>query len=248
MSTASRLAPNSNMTLHPLVLGTTSRMDRQIAVCGSIPECDGYDFRSYSRALERRDRRPRPAGNRAQATWWIISTKPGGATAIDSSGNHRDGTIISMPQLPPAMSAFQIILSPGGTGLGDPDGQHVDWDLRGGERDDHRLGLERQHRRVGEQPWRVCDVQQPGRRRTSHRLVHGYILPGQRSTRRGLSLGSSTAAIPMRPMSGTDRHLRFRVDGANPRQVFLPVGYGWPIWNHADTMMHLTPAHTRSAC
>ncbi len=38
-----------------------------------------------------------------------------------------------------------------------------------------------------------------------------------------------------------------RVDGADPREVDLPVGYEWVIWNHADTTVHLTAgAHTLS--
>ena len=31
-----------------------------------------------------------------------------------------------------------------------------------------------------------------------------------------------------------------RVDGGSPQQVWLPVGYNWVIWNHADTTVHLT--------
>ena len=31
-----------------------------------------------------------------------------------------------------------------------------------------------------------------------------------------------------------------RVDGGTPQQVWLPVGYNWVIWNHADTTVHLT--------
>ena len=31
-----------------------------------------------------------------------------------------------------------------------------------------------------------------------------------------------------------------RVDGGSPQEVWLPVGYNWVIWNHADTTVHLT--------
>ena len=30
-----------------------------------------------------------------------------------------------------------------------------------------------------------------------------------------------------------------RVDGGSPQEVWLPVGYNWVIWNHADTTVHL---------
>jgi hypothetical protein len=31
-----------------------------------------------------------------------------------------------------------------------------------------------------------------------------------------------------------------RVDGGDPQQVWIPCGYQWVIWNHADTSIHLT--------
>ena len=31
-----------------------------------------------------------------------------------------------------------------------------------------------------------------------------------------------------------------RVNGGSPQEVWLPVGYNWVIWNHADTTVHLT--------
>ena len=39
---------------------------------------------------------------------------------IDSSGNGRNGTIISDPAVPPTMDAYEVILAPGGTGSATP--------------------------------------------------------------------------------------------------------------------------------
>ena len=164
----------------------------------------------------------------------------GGATAIDSSGNGRNGTIISNPAVPPTMDAYEVILAPGGTGSPTP--TDSTW---------LHSYLASQATMTGT-GWNINTEGTPSN-------LGGYATAGEQDVG-GLRTGSSTVItfnvdVPqtgdynLSIFDGSDSaasdvsgptNIFVRVDGGSPQQVWLPVGYNWVIWNHADTTVHLT--------
>ena len=114
---------NASMTLNPSALGDTT----QNWIGRSQYPGDPYlvaavdDFQIYNGALTAAQIAALAGGQQGAgnvASYRFDET--GGATAIDSSGNGRNGTIISTPAVPPTMDAYEVILSPGGAGPATP--------------------------------------------------------------------------------------------------------------------------------
>jgi hypothetical protein len=233
---------NSNMTLHPSNLGVTSQnwIGRSQY---SDPYLDGAvdDFQIYSRALSASDMATlaggRPgAGDVASYRFDEAS----GATAEDSSGNGHTATIVSAPQLPPAMNAYQIILSPGGTGSATPANgtwthsyeaedatlTGAGWNINTEGTAGNLFGLATSNNK---------DV---GGLRTGSSTVITFHVDVPRTADYNLSIFESSFAHNWNVTGPTN--IFARVDGGPPQQVYLPVVYEWPIWDRADTTVHLT--------
>ncbi len=234
---------NSNMTLNPAALGNTTQDWIGRSQYPADPYLDGEidDFQIYHSALSASQIAAlaggQPgAGNVADYKF----DETGGATAIDSSGNGRNGTIISNPAVPPAMDAYEVILAPGGTGSPTPTDSTwlhsylaaqatltgTGWNINT-EGTPSNLGG---YATAGEQ-----DV---GGLRTGSSTVITFHVDVPQTGDYNLSIfdGSDSAASDV---SGPT-NIFVRVDGGSPQQVWLPVGYNWVIWNHAGTTVHLT--------
>jgi hypothetical protein len=234
---------NPDMTLTPADLGDTT----QDWIGRSQYPADPYlaatvdDFNIYSTALTATQIGALAAGQPGDGD--VASYKfdeTGGATVIDSSGNGRNGTIISTPAYPPTMDAYEVILAPGGTGSPTP--TDATW---------LHSYLAAQATMTGT-GWNINTEGTPSN-------LGGYATAGEQDVG-GLRTGSSTVItfsvnVPqtgnynLSIFDGSDSaasdvsgptNIFVRVDGANPQEVWLPVGYNWVIWNHADTTVHLT--------
>src|SRR5450756_1905120 len=229
---------NTDMTLTPADLGATT----QDWIGRSQYPGDPYlaakvdDFQIYGSALTAAQIAALAGGQPGAGD--VASYKfdeASGATAIDSSGNGRDATIISTPAYPPTMDAYEVILAPGGTGSAtQADGTWL-----------HSY-LASQATLTGT-GWSINTEGTPSN-------LGGFATAGEQDVG-GLRTGSSTV-ITLNvnvPQTG-DYHLSVfdgsnsaaadvagsanvfvGVDGASPQEVWLPVGYNWVIWNHADT-------------
>ena len=234
---------NTNMTLNPAALGDTTNDWIGHSQYPADPYLDGEidDFNIYNSALSASQiatlASGQPgAGNVADYKF----DETGGATAIDSSGNGRNGTIISNPAVPPTMDAYEVILAPGGTGSPTP--TDSTW---------LHSYLASQATMTGT-GWNINTEGTPSN-------LGGYATAGEQDVG-GLRTGSSTVItfnvdVPqtgdynLSIFDGSDSaasdvsgptNIFVRVDGGSPQQVWLPVGYNWVIWNHADTTVHLT--------
>jgi hypothetical protein len=234
---------NTDMTLNPSDLGDTTQDWIGRSEYPADPYLDGDidDFNIYSSALSASQIAAlaggQPgAGNVADYRF----DETGGATAVDSSGNGRNGTIISDPAVPPTMDAYEVILAPGGTGSATP--VDATW---------LHSYLAAQATMTGT-GWNINTEGTPSN-------LGGYATAGEQDVG-GLRTGSSTVitfSVDV-PQTG-DYHLSVfdgsdsaasdvsgptnifaRVDGGSPQEVWLPVGYNWVIWNHGDTTVHLT--------
>ncbi|HEY0499625.1 MAG TPA: LamG-like jellyroll fold domain-containing protein [Kutzneria sp.] len=234
---------NPNMTLHPADLGTTTQNWLGRSQYSSDPQLNGQvdDFAVYGRALSAADVAGLAAGQAAAgdvADYRFDET--GGATATDSSGHGRDATVVSAPKTPTSMNAYQIILSPGGAGSASPidDSWHASYPAAQAS--------------ITGSGWNVNTEGTPSN-------LGGFATYGDTDVG-GLRTGSDTAItfpvnVPatgdytLRVFDGSDARAAgvsgptnafLGVDGGTPQQVWLPDGYGWVIWNHADTTVHLT--------
>jgi hypothetical protein len=234
---------NPDMTLTPADLGDTT----QDWIGHSQYPADPYlaatvdDFNIYNSALSAAQiaalASGQPgAGNVADYKF----DETGGATAIDSSGNGRNGTIISDPASPPTMDAYEVILSPGGTGSATPTDSTwlhsylasqatmtgTGWNINT-EGTPSNLG-----------GFATAGEQDVGGLRTGSSTVITFNVDVPQTGNYNLSIfdGSDSAATDVFGPT----NIFVRVDGANPQEVWLPVGYNWVIWNHADTTVHLT--------
>ncbi len=234
---------NNNMTLTPADLGDTNQNWIGRSQYPADPYLDGAvdDFQIYDSALTAAQVSALAGGQPGAGD--VASYKfdeASGATAVDSSGHGRNGTIISTPALPPTMDAYEVILAPGGTGSATP----VDstW---------LHSYLAAQATMTGT-GWNINTEGTPSN-------LGGFATAGEQDVG-GLRTGSSTV-ITFRvdvPQTG-DYHLSVfdgsnsaasdvsgptnifaRVNGGSPQEVWLPVGYNWVIWNHGDTTVHLT--------
>ncbi len=233
---------NTNMTLTPSALGTTNQNWIGRSQYPADPYLNGSvdDFQVYSRALSASQVAALAGGQPGAGD--VASYKfdeASGATATDSSGHGRDATIISNPSRPTSMSAYQVILSPGG-GSSSPAG--TTWlgsysaaraTLTGSG---WNINTEGTPANLG--GFATWDDQDVGGLRTGSSTVITFDVNVPRTGDYNLSTfdGSDCQASDV---SGPT-NVFVRVDGGNPQQVWLPCGYEWVIWNHADTRLHLT--------
>ena len=114
---------NNDMTLTPADLGDTNQNWIGRSQYPADPYLDGAvdDFQIYDSALTAAQVSALAGGQPGAGD--VASYKfdeASGATAVDSSGHGRNGTIISTPASPPTMDAYEVILAPGGTGSATP--------------------------------------------------------------------------------------------------------------------------------
>ena len=132
------------------------------------------------------------------------------------------------------MDAYEVILAPGGTGSPTPSRQHLAAQLSGAQATMTGTG------------WNINTEGTPTN-------LGGYATAGEQDVG-GLRTGSSTVItfnvdVPqtgdynLSIFDGSDSttsdvsgptNIFVRVDGGSPQQVWLPVGYNWVIWNHAE--------------
>ena len=234
---------NTNMTLHPSDLGTTTQNWIGRSQYPADPQLAGTvdDFQIYGRALSGADVAALAGGQPGAgdvADYKFDETS--GATALDSSGNGRNGTIISAPVQPSAMTAYQAIISPGGTGSDTAaDGTWVN-------------NYEAENATMTGSGWNINTEGTPGN-------LGGFATSGNQDVG-GLRTGSSTvitfhpdvpqtADYKLTVFDGSNcsagdvsgpTNIFVRVDGGSPQEVWLPCGYNWPVWNTAKTTVHLT--------
>jgi hypothetical protein len=234
---------NTNMTLTPADLGSTTQNWIGRSQYSADPYLAGTvdDFQIYDRALSASELSAlaggQPgAGDVADYTF----DESGGATTTDSSGNGRNGTVISAPVAPSTMTAYEAIISPGGTGSDTPaDGSG-------------QQSYEAENATLTGSGWNINTEGTPGN-------LGGFATSNNQDVG-GLRTGSSTVMtfhtdVPqtgdyrLSVFDGSDCHAAdvngptnvfARVDGGSPQQVWLPCGYTWPVWNTGATTVHLT--------
>ena len=234
---------NPNMTLTPSDLGSTNQNWIGRSQYPTDPYLAGTvdDFQVYDRALsasEISDLASGQPGAGDVASYKFDET--GGATAVDSSGNNRDGTIISDPIAPSTMTAYEAIISPGGTGSDSP--VDATW----------QQSYEAQNATLTGSGWNINTEGTPDD-------LGGFATYGDHDVG-GLRTGSSTvmtfqADVPetgdyrLSVFDGSYCHaddvsgptnVFLRVDGGDPQQVWLPCAYAWPVWNIGAATVHLT--------
>lgn len=233
---------NTNMTLTPASLGATNQNWIGRSQYPADPYLNGSvdDFQIYSRALTSTEVAALASGQPGAGD--VASYKfdePSGATAIDSSGNGRNATIVSNPSRPTSMAAYQVILSPGGGSASPADATWLGsysaaaatmtgsgWNINT-EGTPTNLG--------GFATWDDQDV--GGLRTGSSTVITFHVnVPQTGNYRMSTFDGSDCQASDV---SGPT-NIFARVDGGSPQQIWLPCGYEWVIWNHADARVHLT--------
>src|SRR5450756_276120 len=234
---------NTDMTLTPADLGATT----QDWIGRSQYPGDPYlaakvdDFQIYGSALTAAQIAALAGGQPGAGD--VASYKfdeASGATAIDSSGNGRDATIISTPAYPPTMDAYEVILAPGGTGSAtQADGTWLHSYLASQATltgTGWSINTEGTPSNLG--GFATAGEQDVGGLRTGSSTVITFNVNVPQTGDYHLSVfdGSNSAAADV---SGPT-NVFVGVDGASPQEVWLPVGYNWVIWNHADTTVHLT--------
>jgi hypothetical protein len=234
---------NNDMTLTPADLGNTNQNWIGRSQYPADPYLDGAvdDFQIYDSALTAAQVSALAGGQPGAGD--VASYKfdeAGGATAVDSSGHGHNGTITSAPASPPTMDAYEVILTPGGTGSATP----VDstW---------LHSYLAAQATMTGT-GWNINTEGTPSN-------LGGFATAGEQDVG-GLRTGSSTVItftvdVPqtgdyhLSVFDGSDSaasdvsgptNIFVRVDGGSPQEVWLPVGYNWVIWNHGEATVHLT--------
>ena len=234
---------NTGMTLTPADLGDTTNDWIGHSQYPADPYLDGKvdDFQIYSSALNATQLAALASGQPGDGNVLDYHfDESGGATVIDSSGNGRNGTIISDPSYPPTMDAYEVILSPGGTGSDTP--ADATWlhsylaaqaTLTGSG---WNINTEGTPSNLG--GFATAGEQDVGGLRTGSSTVITFNVNVPQTGNYNLSVfdGSDSAASDV---SGPT-NIFVRVDGGAPQEVWLPVGYNWVIWNHADTTVRLT--------
>jgi hypothetical protein len=240
---------NTDMTLNPAALGVTTQN-----YIGKSQYNDPYltgtvdDFNIYSTALSATQVAAIASGQQAAgdvADYKFDETS--GATAIDSSGNGQNATIISDPASPTSMDAYEVILSPGGTGSATP--ADATWTQSYPAADATMTGS----------GWNVNTEGTPSN-------LGGFATYADQDVG-GLRTGSSavinfpvdvpaTGNYTFRVFDGSYAHasdvsgptnIFARVDGGPATEIWLPDGYEWVIWNYGSATLHLDAgAHTIS--
>jgi Concanavalin A-like lectin/glucanases superfamily len=244
------IGTNTAMTLDPADLGVTNQnwLGRSEYPADPYFSGDLDDVGIYSTALSASQVAALAGGQAAAGDVADYSfDETSGATALDSSGNGHNATIISDPQAPTSMDAYEIILSPGGTGSGTPaDGTSP---LSYAAADATMTGT----------GWNINTEGTPSN-------LGGFATYADQDVG-GLRTGSSTVItfnvnVPqtgdylMRVFDGSDAqasdvsgptNIFARVDGGPPTEIWLPDAYNWVIWNYGTAQLHLTAgAHTIS--
>jgi Concanavalin A-like lectin/glucanases superfamily len=233
---------NNNMTLTPSALGTTNQNWIGRSQYPADPYLNGSvdDFQIYSRALSASEVAALAGGQPGAGD--VASYKfdeASGATAIDSSGNGRNATIISDPSRPTSMSAYQVILSPGGGSATPADATWLgSYSAAAATMTGSGWNINTEGTPTNLGGFATWDDQDVGGLRTGSSTVITFNVNVPRTGNYNLSTfdGSDCQASDV---SGPT-NIFARVDGGSPQQVWLPCGYEWVIWNHADTTVHLT--------
>ncbi|MDX6390577.1 MAG: hypothetical protein QOJ73_1640 [Streptosporangiaceae bacterium] len=233
---------NANMTLNPSALGNTNQNWIGRSQYPADPYLSGKvdDFQIYDHALTAAQVAGLAGGQQgAGNVAGYRFDEAGGATATDSSGNGRDGTIISNPVAPPTMDAYEVILSPGGGSATPPDATWLHSYLASQATltgTGWNINTEGTPSNLG--GFATAGEQDVGGLRTGSSTVITFNVNVPQTGDYKLSVfdGSNAAATDV---SGPT-NIFARADGGSPQEVWLPAGYNWPIWSHADTTMHLT--------
>ena len=255
------VATNPNMTLRPADLGSTTQnylgrsQYNDPSLNGSVDDFQIYDHALGAAEIGALSAGAAGAGDVADYRF----DETGGATAVDSSGNGHDGTVVAVAQKPPATVAYQVILAPGGTGKlatqarstvsGSDSPADATW----------TRGYEAETADVTGTGWAVNTE-------GSVSNTWGLTTSGNRDVS-GIHTGATTAInfavdVPrdgdyrLSVVAASDTHdtavtgptnAFVRVDGGPAREILLPVGYQWADWDHADTRLHLAAGkHTIS--
>ncbi len=241
---------NTAMSLDPSDLGVTNQNWLGRSEYPADPDLSGDldDVGIYSTALSASQVAALAGGQAAAGDVADYSfDEASGATALDSSGNGRNATIISDPQVPTSMDAYEIILSPGGTGSATPAGGTSPLSYAAADATMTGTG------------WNINTEGTPSN-------LGGFATYADQDVG-GLRTGSSTVItfnvnVPqtgnylMRVFDGSDAqasdvsgptNIFARVDGGSPTEIWLPDAYNWVIWNYGTAQLHLTAgAHTIS--
>ena len=213
---------NTNMTLNPAALGDTTNDWIGHSQYPADPYLDGEidDFNIYNSALSASQiatlASGQPgAGNVADYKF----DETGGATAVDSSGNKRNGTIISDPVVPSTMTPTRSS-GAGRHRVADPHRQHLAAQLPGVASDNDRHRLEHQHRGDTIQPGRVRHRGGAGRGRLRTGSDHDDLQRRRAEDRRLPAVHVRRQRCAASDVS-SPRNVFLRVDGGGPQQVGL---------------------------
>ncbi|WP_438828951.1 RICIN domain-containing protein [Streptomyces gottesmaniae] len=143
------------------------------------------------------------------------------------------------------MSAYQVIVSPGGTGSATP--SDSTWTgtyeaesatLSGSG---YNINTEGTTGNVGKFP--ASGTKDVGGLRTGSTTVISFPVSVPTTGDYDLSVFGSSYAKDAEVKGPTDVYLR--VDGGASKRVDIPVGFQWVVWGHSDTTVHLTAgSHT----
>ncbi|WP_086853702.1 cellulosome protein [Amycolatopsis kentuckyensis] len=141
------------------------------------------------------------------------------------------------------MSAYQVILSPGGSGT--TDGSPVPW-RHTYEAEDaahtgtgwSRNGPEGNPGNVGK--FATSGDYNVGGLRTGSDVKLSFDVEVPQDGRYDLSVFSNTYNKYPSVVAQGPTNVFLRVDGKDPRQLILPVSYEWVVWDHTDTRVPLT--------
>ncbi|GGY32341.1 hypothetical protein GCM10010384_44650 [Streptomyces djakartensis] len=160
-----------------------------------------------------------------------------------------DGTV----SLPMAgmneMSAYQIILSPGGSG-GAPAGPSVSWrktyeaeNATYTGRGYSKNGPEGSPQDVGR--FATSGAYDVGGLRTGSDGVLAFDVEVPRDGSYDLSVFANSYNLYDLVKEQGPTNVFLRVDGREPRELRLPLGYKWVVWGHTDTTVRLTAGKHR---
>jgi hypothetical protein len=243
---------NDDMTLTPADLGVTNQN-----YIGKSQYDDPYlngevsDFNIYNTALSASQVAALAAGQEgAGNVVHYTFDESSGATVYDSSGNGQNGTIISDPASPTSMDAYEIILSPGGTGSAtSATSADATWTQSYPAADATMTGsgwnINTEGTPTNLGGFATYDDQDVGGLRTGSSTVISFSVDVP-----------TTGDYTMRVFDGSyaqasdvsgPTNIFARVDGGPSTEIWLPDGYQWVIWNYGSATLHLTAgAHTIS--
>ncbi|WP_060882293.1 RICIN domain-containing protein [Streptomyces caniscabiei] len=155
-----------------------------------------------------------------------------------------DGSI-TVPLTLDAMSAYQVIVSPGGTGSATPSDstwtgtyEAENATLSGSG---YNINTEGTTGNVSKFP--ASGTKDVGGLRTGSTTVLSFPVSVPTTGDYDVSVFGSSYAKDAEVKGPTDVYLR--VDGGASKRVDIPVGFQWVVWGHSDTTVHLTAgSHT----